>query len=92
MDVSTLPDFSASFIPIPSIPLSLPVYPLIDGADTTNEGTIPEMTKMPVIAKPNPAVLATQIPFDHIFSPKIIPAKRPIQSKFIHPNATIRRK
>jgi hypothetical protein len=48
--------------------------------------------KPPVIANPMPAALATQMPLDQIFSPKIIPANRPIQSRFIHPRATIRRK
>src|SRR5918992_5329167 len=79
---------SSTIISTP-VPSSLLV---IDAAEDTNDGSIPAETKMPTTASPIPAALATQIPLDHIFSPKIIPANKPIQSKFIQPSATIRRK
>src|SRR5687767_5922803 len=65
---------------------------VIDVADDTIDGIIPAATKTPATVSPMPAALATQMPLDQIFSPKIIPANRPIQSRFIHPRATIRRK
>src|SRR5215213_11177703 len=70
-------------------PSSLPVVYTVDDI---NDGSNPAATKTPVTASAMPAALATQMPLDHIFSPKIIPANRPIQSKFIHPRATMRRK
>jgi hypothetical protein len=70
----------------------LPLSPLIDDADDTSEGSIPDITRMPAIASPIPAALATHMPLDHIFSTKIMPANSPIQSRFIHPSATIGRK
>jgi hypothetical protein len=66
--------------------------PVIDVTDDTVDGSNPVATKTPVTASAMPTALATQMPLDHIFSPKIIPANRPIQSKFIQPRATIRRK
>src|SRR5687768_7114166 len=81
-----------SFITIIVISLPLSSSAVIDVADDTKDGSIPAATKIPATVSPMPAALATQMPLDHIFSPKIIPANRPIQSKFIHPRATIRRK
>jgi hypothetical protein len=66
--------------------------PVIGVADDTIDGSNPAATKTPVIASAMPAAFATQMPLDHIFSTKITPANRPIQSKFIHPRATMRRK
>src|SRR5918998_1416025 len=78
-----------------SIIISSPVASsllVIDMAEDTNDGSIPTETNIPTTARPMPTALATQMPLDHIFSPKIIPANKPIQSKFIQPSATIRRK
>src|SRR5215213_2058920 len=84
--------FAVLFITIIVISLPLSSSAVIDVADDTKDGSIPAATKIPATVSPMPAALATQMPLDHIFSPKIIPANRPIQSKFIHPRATMRRK
>src|SRR5688500_20152667 len=81
-----------SFITIIVISLPLTSSAVIDVADDTKDGSIPAVIKIPATVSPMPAALATQMPLDHIFSPKIIPANRPIQSKFIHPRANIIRK
>ena len=51
----------------------------------------PSIAMIPIIASPIPALLAIHIPWDHIFSPKIIPANNAIHNKFIHPKDTINR-
>src|SRR5919198_3806969 len=54
--------------------------------------TMPSIVITPATITPIPATLATHIPRDQIFSPKIIPAKSPIHMMFIQPSATISRK
>src|SRR3712207_9118414 len=84
--------FISSFMAIIIESSPLPSSGVINVGDDTKDGSIPPATKIPTTVSPAPAALAIQIPLDHIFSPKIIPANRPIQSRFIHPSATIRRK
>src|SRR5918996_993230 len=55
--------------------------------------TIPVNDNTPKIMKPTPIILAVQRPpLVHIFSAKMIAANSAIQSTFIQPSTTIRRK
>src|SRR5919198_580665 len=53
---------------------------------------MPSTVMMPPTVSAIPAALATHIPRDHIFSPKIIPAKRSLHAMSIQPSATMNKK